>query len=154
METTNTETTPVVETAIQPVVRLTKKGKPDKRSVTSRENINKAQSKVKEIVAKAKKKYDAVVIDEGDSEEDESDSDTEYAIRKVRSQVVTDPIPIPAPTIPQPAVDTGDILQRIELLTKSLDQLKGENQTLRNSFHQSNNLNRINSMTRQMMMKF
>lgn len=143
METTNTETADV------PVVKLTKKGKPDKRAVTSRENINKAQSKVKEIVAKAKKTYDAVVIDEGESEEDESDSDTEYAIRKVRSQAVSEPIPIPAPNS-----DNTDILQRIETLTKSLDQLKGENQTLRNSFHQSNNLNRINSMTRQMMMKF
>ena len=148
METTNTETADI------PVVKLTKKGKPDKRAVTSRENINKAQSKVKEIVAKAKKTYDAVVIDEGESEEDESDSDTEYAIRKVRSQAVSEPILIPAPTIPQPSVDNTDILQRIEILTKSLDQLKGENQTLRNSFHQSNNLNRINSMTRQMMMKF
>ena len=140
METTNTETADV------PVVKLTKKGKPDKRSITSRENINKAQSKVKEIVAKAKKTYDALVIDEGESDEDESDSDTEYAIRKVRSQAVSEPIPIPPPNT--------DILQRIETLTKSLDQLKGENQTLRNSFHQSNNLNRINSMTRQMMMKF
>jgi hypothetical protein len=147
METTN------IETADIPVVKLTKKGKPDKRAVTSRENINKAQSKVKEIVAKAKKTYDAVVIDEGESSES-SDSDTDYAIRKVRSQVVSEPIPIPAPTIPQPSVDNTDILQRIETLTKSLDQLKGENQTLRNSFHQSNNLNRINSMTRQMMMKF
>ena len=40
METTNTETADI------PVVKLTKKGKPDKRAVTSRENINKAQSKV------------------------------------------------------------------------------------------------------------
>ena len=142
METTN------IESADVPVVKLTKKGKPDKRAVTSRENINKAQSKVKEIVAKAKKTYDAVVIDEGESSES-SDSDTEYAIRKVRSQAVSEPIPIPPPNS-----DNTDILQRIETLTKSLDQLKGENQTLRNSFHQSNNLNRINSMTRQMMMKF
>ena len=129
-------------------VKLTKKGKPDKRAITSRENINKAQSKVKEIVSKAKKSYDAVVIDEGESEDESEDSDTEYAIRKVRQQV-SDPIPIPTPTQP----DT-EILSRLESLSKSFEQLKTENQTLRNSFHQSNHLNKINSMTRQMMMKF
>ena len=71
MNNTNTEPEQTATT-----VKLTKKGVPDKRSITSRENINKAQSKVKEIVSKAKKTYDAVVLDEGESE-DESDSDTE-----------------------------------------------------------------------------
>jgi hypothetical protein len=137
-------------------VKLTKKGKPDKRAITSRENINKAQSKVKEIVSKAKKSYDAVVIDEGESEDDESEdeSDTEYAIRKVKQQV-SEPIDIPvAPVMPKPKDEDYEILNRLESLTKSFDQLKSENQTLRNSFHQSNHLNKINSMTRQMMMKF
>lgn len=136
----------------QPPVKLTKKGKPDKRAITSRENINKAQSKVKEIVSKAKKSYDAVVIDEGESEDESEDSDTEYAIRKVRQQV-SDPIPIPTP-IPRPTQPDTEILSRLESLSKSFEQLKTENQTLRNSFHQSNHLNKINSMTRQMMMKF
>ena len=152
MNNTNTEPEQTATT-----VKLTKKGVPDKRSITSRENINKAQSKVKEIVskAKAKKTYDAVVLDEGESE-DESDSDTEYAIRKVKQQV-SEPIPIPQqqsiPTVKDSSED-NEILSRLESLTKSFEQLKSENHTLRNSFHQSNHLNKINSMTRQMMMKF
>ncbi len=49
-ETKEIETEPIVG------VRLTKKGLPDKRGITSRQNIDKAQKKVKEVLQNQGKK--------------------------------------------------------------------------------------------------
>ena len=128
-------------------VRLTKKGKPDKRSITSKQNINKAQSKVKEIVTKAKQKAVAPlpeIID--DSSECESDS--EYVVQKVK------PTPPTRKTSAPPPVVDSTISNQIDHLSKALEEIRSENQLLKQSFTQSSHLNKINSMTRQMLMKF
>ena len=53
-------------------IKLTKKGKPDRRSLTSKSNIQKAQSSVKEIIQKAKQKKAPPPLE---SEDDNDDSD-------------------------------------------------------------------------------
>lgn len=119
-----------------PVVKLTKKGKPDKRSVTSKQNMAKAQSKVKEIVAKAKAKPVLPIVEE---EDESSDSDTEYAIRKVK--------------VKQEEANT-DVEMRMNELAKALDEMSEQNRALRNSFVKTNHLHKINSLSQNMMMKF
>ena len=137
-------TTPMPPTptpAPAPVVKLTKKGKPDKRSVTSKQNINKAQSKVKEIVAKAKARHVLPVVGE---EDESSDSDTEYAIRKVKTKV----------EVEVPVKSNSDVELRMNELAKALDEMSEQNRALRNSFVKTNHLHKINSLSQNMMMKF
>ncbi len=120
-----------------PALKLTKKGKPDKRSVTSKQNINKAQSKVKEIVAKAKAKPVLPIVEE---EDESSDSDTEYAIRKVKTKAEVEV--------------NSDVELRMNELAKALDEMSEQNRVLRHSFVKSNHLHKINSLSQNMMMKF
>lgn len=122
-----------------PSVKLTKKGKPDKRSVTSKQNMAKAQSKVKEIVAKAKAKPVLPIVEE---EDESSDSDTEYAIRKVK---------VKQEEVVRP---NSDVEMRMNELAKALDEMSEQNRALRNSFVKTNHLHKINSLSQNMMMKF
>lgn len=61
-------------------VRLTKKGLPDKRSQTSKNNLSKARSKVKNLVKKSKSQKKNLPVYEEGYDEDSDDSDTEYVI--------------------------------------------------------------------------
>ena len=124
-----------------PVVKLTKKGKPDKRSVTSKQNMAKAQSKVKEIVAKAKAKPVLPIVEE---EDESSDSDTEYAIRKVKNKA----------DVEVPVRPNSDVEMRMNELAKALDEMSEQNRALRNSFVKTNHLHKINSLSQNMLMKF
>ncbi len=135
-EPTLLPTRPAPTTSDTPLVKLTKKGKPDKRSITSKQNINKAHSKVKEIVEKAKAKPKLPVIEEDD---ESSESDTEYSIRKVKHKVT------------QP---DSDMELKMNELAKALDELSQQNKVLRNSFVKSHHLHKINSLSQNMLMKF
>ena len=121
--------------------KLTKKGLPDKRSITSKQNMKKAQSKVKEIVAKAKTKVSLPVVEESSSD---SDSDTEYAIRKVKQKdeknVVNE--------------DKDNVNMKMNELAKAMNELREENKSLRHSFVKTNHLHKINSLSQNMLMKF
>ncbi len=148
------EETKEIETEPTPSgVKLTKKGLPDKRSITSKQNINKAQKKVKEVLQNEGKKIvekAKVVREEIESEyETEEDSDTEYTIQKVssKSKVKTKPAII----IEEPK---DDVSEKINILTKSFEDLKQENQNLKKTFIQADHLHKINSMTRKMLLKF
>lgn len=141
---------------IQSGVKLTKKGLPDKRSITSKQNINKAQKKVKEVLQNEGKKIverAKVVHQEIESEDDEqyesTDDDTEYVIQKVtsKSKVKSKPAII----IEEPK---DDVSEKINILTKSFEDLKQENQNLKKTFIQADHLHKINSMTRKMLLKF
>jgi hypothetical protein len=141
-------------------IKMTKKGLPDKRSITSKLNINKAQNKVKEvlknegqkIIEKSKKtKIPKEEVDEEeDDEEEQSDSDTEYTIQKVSNKTKTRIKP--ALIINEPVND--DVHEKVNTLSKSFEELKVENQNLKKSFIQADHLHTINSMTRKMLLKF
>jgi hypothetical protein len=145
------------EIEIQPSsgVKLTKKGLPDKRSITSKQNINKAQKKVKEVLQSEGKKIvekAKVVREEIESEyETEEDSDTEYTIQKVSSKSKVKSKPAIVIEEPKPE---NDVAEKINILTKSFEDLKLENQNLKKTFIQADHLHKINSMTRKMLLKF
>ncbi len=130
-------TTPVSDTP-----KLTKKGKPDGRSISSRKNIQKAHSIVKEIMTKAKSM--PVVVD--DVSED-SDSETEYTLKKtMRSSGKSEA---------KAKVDNKAVVDNtIVNLTKAVDDLRNENQQMKNMFTKTNHLHRVNSMSQNMLMRF
>ena len=135
-------TTPVSDTP-----KLTKKGKPDGRSISSRKNIQKAHSIVKEIMTKAKSM--PVVVD--DVSED-SDSETEYTLKKtMRSSGKSEgPAGKPKAKVDNKAVVDNTIVN----LTKAVDDLRNENQQMKNMFTKTNHLHRVNSMSQNMLMRF
>jgi len=77
----------------------------------------------------------------------ECESDSEYVVQKVK------PTP-PSRKAPPPPVVDNTIANQIDHLSKALEEIRSENQLLKQSFTHSSHLNKINSMTRQMLMKF
>ena len=128
--------------------RLTKSGKPDKRCISSKMNISKAHSVVKDIITKSKQSKNTP--DEDDVESDE-DSETEYFITPVRKKVS-----IPRPVAPETIVNNNDdmMMMKLNSLTKSIDELKQENHKLKSTFVENDRLQCLNSLTKKMLLKF
>ena len=134
-------------------IKLTKKGKPDRRSLTSKSNIQKAQSSVKEIIQKAKQKKAPPPLESEDDNDDSSDSDTEYVIQPVlRSSVHTDQF-LEKEVHKRKEVD-DDIMLKFQSLTKSIDELKSENMKLKSNFIENDRIQSLNSLTKKMLLKF
>jgi hypothetical protein len=172
--------TPAVAEAPAPVkpegVKLTKKGVPDKRSQSSKNNISKAHIKVKKIVdedrklteaekivEKAKMKRQAIIIEEEDedSDETESDDDDAYIIQKVTKKekikkpdvAVAQAAPIaPLPSVPVPSVPI--VSDEMDYIKKHLDELKEENEKLRMNIDRSKKLTKISNLSSKMLLRF
>lgn len=160
-------------------VRLTKSGKPDRRSISSRQNIQKARSKVKNLVKKAKKAeaYNHYIDEE--SEED----DFGYEIKPItKNAPPPEPItknapPPPEPPTPPPQQEPRPEItittlkptppptpppdDRYERLYKEVAELRQgltlqqeRNRTLTQVVQRQNNYKALNSLSQRMMMKF
>ena len=152
-------------------VRLTKSGKPDRRSISSRQNIQKARSKVKNLVKNAKKAeaYNHYIDEE--SEED----DFGYEIKPITKNAPPPPENTPPPVIektsppppenaptPEPPKPTPPpVDDRYERLYKEVAELRQgltiqqeRNRTLTQVVQRQNNYKALNSLSQRMMMKF
>ena len=108
------------------------------------------QNEGKKIVERAKLVHQRHKEIESDEEEYQStDDETEYVIQKVtsKSKIKSKPAII----IEEPK---DDVSEKINILTKSFEDLKQENQNLKKTFIQADHLHKINSMTRKMLLKF
>ena len=158
-------------------VKLTKKGLPDKRRETSKLNISKAQNKVKEIVGKSKVKKQLEPVKEEETEDESSDSeeesDTEIIITKNKKKVAfqepehepeiesSPPPPEPNPTevfiekeVKKRNKMDEDIFGKIDMLAKSVEELKTENTNLKKSFIRNDRMKTLSSLSQQMLCKF
>lgn len=160
-------------------VRLTKSGKPDRRSISSRQNIQKARSKVKNLVKKAKKAeaYNHYIDEE--SEED----DFAFEIKPISKNAPPPPEPTPPePKNTPPPIDTSPpepkntppptpkpeptpkpppVDDRYERLYREMNELRQgltiqeeRNRALTRVVQRQNNYKAINSLSQRMMMKF
>jgi hypothetical protein len=159
-------------------VKLTKSGKPDKRSITSKENVKHANAvlktalsanaeKVKQALSKAKSTPDK--IDEGD----ESDDETDFEILQVSKPI---PLPIPeikrieteTPTVVVANIENDWVTQKKQIdeerkaereaLKKEAEEqvrlLKEENKRLKSLGDYNNHLTRISHMSRNVNLMF
>ena len=155
-------------------VRLTKSGKPDRRSISSRQNIQKARSKVKNLVKKAKKAeaYNHYIDEE--SEED----DFAFEIKPISKNAppppepkntppppidTSPPEPKPEPTRPkpEPTPQPPPVDDRYERLYREMNELRQgltiqeeRNRALTRVVQRQNNYKALNSLSQRMMMKF
>ena len=162
-------------------VKLTKSGNPDKRSITSKQNVVKANAvvakalsvnaeKVKEALSKAKNTPDT--IDEVD-EVDETDDETDFEILQVSK-----PIPLPIPEIKRIETETPPLvvaniendwitqkkqieeerkIEREELKKQAEEQVKllrEENKRLKNLGDYNSHLSRISHLSRNVNLMF
>ena len=159
-------------------VKLTKAGKPDKRSITSKVNAAKGQEvvrkalsanaeKVKQALSKAKSTTDTI------DEVDESDEETDFEILPVSK-----PLPLPIPEIKRIETETPHIIvsnvendwvtqkkqieeerkAEREALKKQAEEqvklLKEENKRLKNLGDYNSHLSRISHLSRNVNLMF
>jgi hypothetical protein len=159
-------------------VKLTKSGKPDKRSITSKANAAKANDvlkkalsanaeKVKEALSKAKNTQDTI------DEVDETDDETDFEILQVSK-----PIPLPTPEIKRIETETPPVVvaniendwitqkkqieeerkaEREELKKQAEEQVKllrEENKRLKNLGDYNSHLSRISHLSRNVNLMF
>jgi len=100
--------------------RLTKKGDPDRRSETSKQNVSKAREKVKEYLSMSK----AVMDEDTDDEyldivvKKKSRPMTKYMETKLRTEVIEPP---PPPPTPEPTPEPKKITARRKPPTKKIE---------------------------------
>ena len=161
----------------EPGVKLTKKGKPDGRSSSSKVNISKAHKKVKtlveeekklteaqKIVAKAKAKKKAVVVikrslrDEGSIEDDDSEDDSEssddddaYIIQKVPKAKTP-----ASPEVPEKVNAPEQLIvdEELAIIKKSLKEMSEENEKLRSNLDKTTKLKKISNLSNRMLLRF
>ena len=150
----------------EPGVKLTKKGKPDGRSSSSKVNISKAHKKVKtlveeekklteaqKIVSKAKAKKKAVVVIEDDdySDDSESSDDDAYIIQKVPKAKAP-----ASPEVPEKVNAPEQLIvdEELAIIKKSLKEMSEENEKLRSNLDKTTKLKKISNLSNRMLLRF
>lgn len=157
-------------------VKLTKSGKPDRRSITSKENVNKAIVVVRKAMSANRQKVEeALSKAKGMStipETEESDDDTDFEITPVVKPAKVEAPVIEPPVIKRVETETTDWKSQLEqekaerealkaerdMLKKQAEeqvsQLKLENLRLKNLGDYNNHLTRIHHLARNVNVKF
>lgn len=136
-------------------IKLRKNGKPDKRSESSRKNIEKARK----VVSKAIKK-----VKGGDSSSDEYEEDTESEDEYITEPVIAvkKHIPVPVEIAEKPDVINERKMKELELelekirkeRLKDLEDLKAKEKTMRNDIEKEIKESKIKHMRNHMLLKF
>lgn len=145
------------EESVTKPVKLTKSGKVDKRSETSRNNIKVCHQSVKQIITKAKVQKAKEVVEEEDTDTDESDTEVIITKRKRQPKVVEpkkeEEVKIEVKDVPKQKEKVEE--KEAEPINQHIyENLIKDNELLRQELDKKHHISHLHHLSKKMLCKF